>query len=1043
MTFPPTFLTLHVDIPTFGQDWSLVRLTGTEAVSDLFEFRAVLVAKSPDPHWLALDDHLAQPVHLTLRRQEDRGEVRHIHGIIRHAADLPKTPAGRSVVEWTIAPSVWLLSINRRCRVFQGETAPKILARIFEGFDVVFNLADDYAPHNYCVQYLESDFSFACRLMEESGIYYYFEHDEHGHRLVLADRSRQCPSVRGDDGVVRFNPTIGVANISGSIHDWRRSQSICPARWTSRDHHYELQQPILDASEQTADYVDGDRKRIRFHHGDRLDVHGRQRLQGQSQPMLEVFEYPAGVAHRFDPVAGINGLPTPIEPMYDEHRRRVRHRSEEATAAAFVVEGAGDSVRLIPGAGFRLEGHGPADDHYFITRVEHSIQLPLPEAADEAAEAYANRFRVIPAALPYRPRRRTPLPTMAGSQTAIVVGPPGEEIHTDSQGRIKIQFHWDRDGVRNSGSSCWVRVAQPWSGKYYGFFSLPRVGTEVLVEFEDGDPDQPIVVGCVYNADQPAPFEMPFDRTVTGLKTRTYRGENEDFHGMYFDDANGSEMVRIRSQKDVLLEAKSEVVVAAPNGLTSLANGFHLSMTGGFPFVAGSGSGGAAGPVDASPYSTEELTGVSYLGSGAGGGNATQAGRTNGWLAVSPTMNGTSPFVVSIAAVLGASGGVYVGQRFVYNTPGSSQVWVDPLTLVALASGGIAAGRGKTFATWLLGATGKNEILYASVANITYGGKFEVKRGPDFQKTANSSKAAKFIGMIHGSVVTASSILPFLKSVPTIGSFSAAGTAMGSGLAQILQYVLFQVEQRVGRVAEAKENADNANKRLKEADNRVDIGDHQVAQQQIQQGIGQNANIVQILDANNLNNEPPGSTNTVEGQYKIASTKKTVVINAKKGVNIASETDSVTIGPDLVSITSNLDKEKSSISTLSRHFIVKTPPENGVVYLGAGNFAQGFEDLAKFHENAAFCFQADKSTVRVKRKDGGTTAEVLLDNNGAKLDFKGNCVEVKGDEIKLKVDQSTISVKKDGIQFTAPKITFGANTAVDISGAKLNIKLPQ
>jgi type VI secretion system secreted protein VgrG len=244
---------------------------------------------------------------------------------------------------------------------------------------------------------------------------------------------------------------------------------------------------------------------------------------------------------------------------------------QEEEAPHLVVRGASTCRAFTPGYRFDLEGHPSQSMNkaYVLTEAQHVASVGesyLTGASADAEERYSNTFTCIPHDVPYRPPRITPRPIVQGPQTAIVVGPGGEEIHTDKYGRVKVQFHWDREGKRNESSSCWIRVSHPWAGKSWGAISIPRLGQEVIVDFLEGDPDQPIITGRVYNAEQMPPYELPANQTQTGIKSRSSKGGSTDnFNEIRFEDKKGSEEVYIHAEKDENIVVEHDQTIAVGN----------------------------------------------------------------------------------------------------------------------------------------------------------------------------------------------------------------------------------------------------------------------------------------------------------------------------------------------------------------------------------------------------------------------------------------------------------------------------------------------
>ena len=269
---------------------------------------------------------------------------------------------------------------------------------------------------------------------------------------------------------------------------------------------------------------------------------------------LELYEYPGFYAQRFDGVnRGGGEQPSELEKIFKDNRRTASLRMQEEAARAVSVRGSSSCRHMMSGHKFTLERHFDADGEYVLTGVSHSASITAGgyRSGGSAAFEYQNQFECIPVALPFRPARLTPKPTVRGTQTAVVVGPPGEEIFTDKYSRVKVQFHWDREGQYDADSSCWIRVATIWAGKGWGVIHIPRIGQEVVVDFLEGDPDQPIVIGSVYNADQMPPGELPKHGMVSGLMSRTTPGGGpSNFNGIRADDTKAKEHLNIQAEYD-------------------------------------------------------------------------------------------------------------------------------------------------------------------------------------------------------------------------------------------------------------------------------------------------------------------------------------------------------------------------------------------------------------------------------------------------------------------------------------------------------------
>ena len=412
------------------------------------------------------------------------------------------------------------------------------------GLDVGYQFSGVYHPRDYCVQYSESDFAFASRLMEEEGIHYFFKHDDGSHQLVVTDLKN--PTVPGQSNVV-YEEMAGDVREEMRITGWEKTQEMRSGEYTLWDHSFELPGNHLETKRKNVDSVTVGKV---VH---KLGVGGNQQL--------EIYEYPGGFAQRFDGVDP-NGGPRPadLKRIFEDRDRTVRIRMEQEDANALEIRGVSDCGNFSAGHKFALERHFNADGQYLLTRVEHDAKMLGYRSTEHPEFSYKNLFNCVPAALRFRPQRVTPEPVISGMQTATVVGPQGEEIYCDKYGRVKVQFHWDREGKKDANSSCWVRVAQVWAGKGWGAFFWPRIGHEVVVIFEEGDPDQPLIIGSVYNAENLPPFRLPAAKKFGGIKSATVHGTSKsNYNGVVFVDEQGKEHMSLHSERHMVINAEYDV----------------------------------------------------------------------------------------------------------------------------------------------------------------------------------------------------------------------------------------------------------------------------------------------------------------------------------------------------------------------------------------------------------------------------------------------------------------------------------------------------
>jgi type VI secretion system secreted protein VgrG len=489
---------------------------------------------------VAFEKLLGQKVTVTIQGDKPR----YFNGIIRRLTQGHRVKGADSEhmmlhFEAEIVPQLWLLTKNVQSRIFQQKSVTDILKEVLKGLDVSFQIQATLEPRDYCVQYRESDFDFASRLMEEEGIYYFFKHDSGGHQLVLADTPQSHPALAGPS-TIQYEEIHGGARGEERINSWVKSQEIRTVTQTLRDHSFELPTDNLEAVKPIAESVQVGKVSHKFKLGPNAN--------------LENYDFPGRYAQRFDGIdPGGSPQASNLKNIYQDNKRTATVRIQEEATSGLLVEGQSDCRLLSAGYKFDLKGHFDADGSHVVTAVEHtaSIAGSYVMGGDASGTGYANSFHCIPLALPFRPPRHTPKARVDGTQTAVVVGPSGEEIFTDKYGRVKVQFFWDRQGKNDANSSCWVRVATLWAGKQWGGIHIPRIGQEVVVAFEEGDPDQPIIVGSVYNADQMPPYALPDNKTQSGLKSRSsLKGGPDDFNELRLEDKKDSEEIYFHAQKD-------------------------------------------------------------------------------------------------------------------------------------------------------------------------------------------------------------------------------------------------------------------------------------------------------------------------------------------------------------------------------------------------------------------------------------------------------------------------------------------------------------
>ncbi len=516
---------LSVDTP-LGQDVLLISgLNGVERMSRPFEFRLDLLSQDGS---LKPSDILGKSVTVTIKRPSS--DPRYINGIVRRFSVGPMATRDLRSYSAEIVPEFWLLSQTVDFKIFQSKTAVAIIEDVFKACSFTAYrkgaMNETHAEREYCVQYGESCLDFTQRLMQEEGIYYYFEHKDGEHTMVLSDHVSGYGDV--DEEEVTYNTDT---MLSRAVNNWRPRYEFQSGKWVQRDFDFENPGNVksLEAESDTS-----------------VDV--------SAFSSYERFHYPGGYVQKSNGTMLTKVRMTELEGRYE------------------IIDGDGDLASFYPGGKFTLKNEpvtGASNNQFVLTSVSHSASGGTLVSGMAGGESYSNSFSCVPADTVFRPARETPKPMVHGPQTAIVVGQSGQEIYCDKYGRVKVQFHWDRYGKSDENSSCWVRVAQMWSGKNWGTIFTPRVGMEVVVEFLDGDPDRPLVVGTVYNGDNGTPYTLDSNKTQSGILTRSSTGGSTDTaNELRFEDKKGSEEIFFHAEKDFKREVENDDTLDVGNDQT-------------------------------------------------------------------------------------------------------------------------------------------------------------------------------------------------------------------------------------------------------------------------------------------------------------------------------------------------------------------------------------------------------------------------------------------------------------------------------------------
>ena len=522
-----------------GEQLEFRSMEGTEQLSRLFEFRVRLLSDSPSISAKSLlGKDMSIEIDLTT---EDAGSgKRFISGQVTQFTYIGRD-GDFSAYQAVLRPWLWHATRRSDFKIFQFKKAPDIIKEVLGkyGFSIEDKLMGNYREWTYMVQYGESDFNFVSRLMEEEGIFYFFSHSNGSHKLVLADDIGSVSPLPNGPTTIAYYPNSRAAHVHSEdfVDGWVYAEDIASGNFEADDYDFEKPQTDLTTRQ--------------------------QQPAGHSEDSREQYEWPGG---------------------YTEHgdgENYARIRIEQQKAQREIAQGEGNARNIAPGYLFTLSKYPRQDQNkeYLIEsahyRFEENVRRSDGAGGSGAAKrggidsgtTYRISFAVVPKSTAYRSQRVTPKPHTTGPQTAVVTGPAGEEIYTDEYGRVKVQFHWDRYGQHNENSSCWIRVSQTWAGANYGSMHIPRIGQEVIVDFLNGDPDYPIITGRVYNAMQTVPWDLPANKTMSGIKTHSSKGGASgdglkngpgDANVLRFEDKAGQEQLWLHAQKDQLTEVEHD-----------------------------------------------------------------------------------------------------------------------------------------------------------------------------------------------------------------------------------------------------------------------------------------------------------------------------------------------------------------------------------------------------------------------------------------------------------------------------------------------------
>jgi type VI secretion system secreted protein VgrG len=488
--------------------------SGAEGLAELFEFQIDALSEQEN---INFDQALGQPCTIKLKTYQQK--ERFFCGILTHAQWIGEDQE-YFAYRLVLRPWFWTLAHRANCRIFLDKDVKEIIKKVFE--DAGFSSGTDfklpsggYDKIDYCVQYRETDFAFVSRLMEQYGIYYFFEHKDGQHKMVLAD-SRSSHSTIPELPQLRFNTKVtGYSRQEQNVHSWTSDRRFRTGKISLKD--YDYLKPPKDL------------------------LVNKEGSESYNRSKFEVYDYPG----KYD------------DSGKGEKFAQFRLEAEQAIDHRRIADG--DAPSLFAGGLVTIERHPtPAENQeYLVVRAGHRFGTQhYSSTSNQQAVGYSGTYEFQPADRPFRSLPLTPKPRIYGIQTAKVVtkkGEDGEEISTDEHGRIWVKFHWDREPQK----TCPIRVAQVWSSKQWGGQFIPRIDMEVVVEFLEGDPDRPLVTGCVYNGDNKYPYDLPDNKTQSGLKSDSSKG-HDGYNEFMFEDKAGSEFIRMHAQKDHLVRIEND-----------------------------------------------------------------------------------------------------------------------------------------------------------------------------------------------------------------------------------------------------------------------------------------------------------------------------------------------------------------------------------------------------------------------------------------------------------------------------------------------------
>ena len=498
-----------------------VRLTARETISELFRFEVEAVATG------AVDARamLNKPACVAVNHGDKA--TRYFHGIVAEFGPVEQSGVVDTLYRMILVPQLAQADIRSDCRLFFNKSAEDIVKTILNDAGVTksaFRLYSQPAPRKATAQYNETSLHFITRLMEEEGWFYFFEHASDGHTLVVTNDNNGFTTIAG------ATVHLGVGTTADQLTEFRKSEALAPGKVSLRDYDFEVPSKNLKVEQNTV-------------------------LKHGGTASRAVFHWPA------------------LTRETAQAKDRAKWRMEAAEAAVSLIGAGGDMASLVAGGKFKLRDKSGVETLHVVREIAHFAEDDSGSRRGEWPSSYSNSFAAFANTVPWRQPMATARPRMEGLHTAIVLGPAGEDIHTDDLGRVKIRFWWDWREDATADSSDWVRVVQPWAGNQWGAQFIPRVGTEVAVAFMDADPDRPIVVGGFYNGND-KPIFPASEKTKLGFRSRSVtKGSTDAFNELSFDDDKGKEMVFVHAQKDMTTEVENDQKLRVDNDRTVTVKG--------------------------------------------------------------------------------------------------------------------------------------------------------------------------------------------------------------------------------------------------------------------------------------------------------------------------------------------------------------------------------------------------------------------------------------------------------------------------------------